>query len=79
MMKNSVDVYDKIMNKQAHIYICGDVKMAEDVTETIQNILMTQGNFSKDKAADVIKKLKVSKNISILHYMVLFNYFHLYF
>ena len=57
--KNRAEVYNLIMNKNAHIYTCGDVKMAAGVIETIENILQIEGNISKEKAKDYIKELKV--------------------
>jgi sulfite reductase alpha subunit-like flavoprotein len=57
--KNSVEIFDLIMNKNAHLYICGDVQMAVDVTVAIENIFKVEGNIDQDKAKDFIKHLKV--------------------
>jgi sulfite reductase alpha subunit-like flavoprotein len=57
--KNSVEVFDLIMNKNAHLYICGDVQMAFDVTVALEDILKVEGNIDKEKAKDFIKDLKV--------------------
>ena len=29
--KNQSEVYDMLVNKKGHFYVCGDVSMAEDV------------------------------------------------
>jgi sulfite reductase alpha subunit-like flavoprotein len=66
--KNSVEVFDLIMNKKAHLYICGDVKMAFDVTVALENILEVQGNIDKEIAKDFIKELKV-------YFFLIFKFF----
>ena len=34
--KNKKEIYDMIVNKNAHFYVCGDVFMAQDIHTTLQ-------------------------------------------
>ena len=45
--------------ESAHIYICGNVRMAADVTETLIEILQIQGNMNIENAKNMIDMLKV--------------------
>ena len=64
------------MKKTAHIYICGDVQMAADVTEKIEDILQNHGNISKENASNRMKELKVCSGLfclnSFLYFFLLF-------
>ncbi|XP_075070343.1 nitric oxide synthase 3 isoform X2 [Mixophyes fleayi] len=51
-------VYDVLRNKNGHMYICGDVTMATDVLQTVQLILVSQGDMSIIEAGDYIGELR---------------------
>lgn len=51
-------MYDLLVNKKGHIYICGDVKMAEDVTIMIEKGIAKEGNMSEDEAKIYINEMK---------------------
>lgn len=51
-------VHDVLRNKNGHMYICGDVTMATDVLQTVQFILMSQGDMSIIEAGDYIGQLR---------------------
>ncbi|XP_040211347.1 nitric oxide synthase, endothelial isoform X2 [Rana temporaria] len=51
-------VHDVLRNKNGHMYICGDVTMATDVLQTVQLILVSQGDMSIIEAGDFIGELR---------------------
>ena len=57
--KNSVEVFNLIFNRKGHFYICGDVKMAEEVTKTLENVLRVNGNMSSEDSKNYIDDMKV--------------------
>ena len=59
LRKNAADVYRIIVKECGHFYVCGDVKMASDVTATLEEIIMTEGKMSPQDAKDFIRKLQV--------------------
>ena len=36
MKEEAFDICEKLLSHQAHLYVCGDVKMADDVCKTLQ-------------------------------------------
>ncbi|XP_053322027.1 nitric oxide synthase, endothelial [Spea bombifrons] len=52
------EVYDVLCKKDGHMYICGDVTMATDVLQTVQLILVSQGDMSVVEAGDYIGQLR---------------------
>ncbi|XP_044150136.1 nitric oxide synthase, endothelial-like isoform X1 [Bufo gargarizans] len=52
------DVYEVLRHKNGHMYICGDVTMATDVLQTVQLILVSQGDMSIVEAGDYIGELR---------------------
>ena len=59
LARNSHEIYDLIFNKKGHIYICGDVKMAADVTNQLENVLHKKGNITHEAAKEYISNMKV--------------------
>lgn len=41
LKEEAFDICEKLLSKQAHFYVCGDVKMADDVCKTLQVIWNT--------------------------------------
>ena len=41
-----------------HIYVCGKIKMAEDVQKTLQEMLMEYGSMNCDAAMEKIADMK---------------------
>lgn len=50
LQKQAKETWRYIDTKKASIYVCGGVKMGHDVTETLKDILVHQGEMSFDKA-----------------------------
>lgn len=51
-------VYEVLRHRNGHMYICGDVTMATDVLQTVQLILVSQGDMSIVEAGDYIGELR---------------------
>ena len=60
MQSYSAEVFDLITNGTAHLYICGDVSMASEVTNNVQQILKSEGRLSDAQAASYIAQMWVS-------------------
>ena len=63
LSQNASDVYRIIVKEGGHFYVCGDVKMASDVTTTLENIIMSEGNMSSEEAKNYVLKLRVKINL----------------
>jgi len=65
--RDAVKIYDIWINKGGYIYICGKIKMAEDVENTLLEILKHIGNMDKDAAiekfADMRKNFRYQEDI----------------
>merc|ERR1712238_531222 len=57
LAKNAKDTWDLINKEGGHIYVCGGVKMGNDVMETLKKIVSDEGKMSVDDAKDFLKKL----------------------
>ncbi|XP_029443835.1 nitric oxide synthase, endothelial isoform X1 [Rhinatrema bivittatum] len=54
----ATQVYKVLYQLQGHMYTCGDVTMATDVLQTVQLILMAEGDMSVTEAGDYIGQLR---------------------
>ncbi|XP_067655044.1 nitric oxide synthase 1-like [Haliotis asinina] len=61
MQQQAKDVYNTMVNAGGHIYICGDITMAEDVKQTLERILTEQGKLTTKAARDYIGQLRSDK------------------
>ncbi len=61
LVKNAKDVYRILVTESGYIYICGDTRMAADVTNTLQKILTKKsGTLAKKSVRRIsIEDLKV--------------------
>jgi NADPH-ferrihemoprotein reductase len=57
LSKNAKETWNLIDAESASIYVCGGVKMGSDVTESLKEILSTQGQMSFDDAKNYLVKL----------------------
>ena len=62
--KTSV-IKNHIVDKNGHIYVCGDVNMAAEVRKTIEEILEHELKLSKEDANAYVKELKVRNRIKM--------------
>lgn len=66
MLKEKANlVKNHIVDKNGHIYVCGDVNMAADVGKAIQEVLEKELNLSKEYANAYVKELRVWTWITI--------------
>ena len=56
--KNMQSVFDAIYNKKGHFYVCGDVRMASKVTQTLELTLQKKNNMSIEKAKEYVFQMK---------------------
>lgn len=57
--KNSDDVCELILLNGGHVYVCGDVSMAADVSKTLLNLLQEFAALSQVEAQELIATLRV--------------------
>eukprot|EP00544_Gedaniella_sp_CCMP2646_P014092 CAMPEP_0202480962 /NCGR_PEP_ID=MMETSP1361-20130828/745_1 /ASSEMBLY_ACC=CAM_ASM_000849 /TAXON_ID=210615 /ORGANISM="Staurosira complex sp., Strain CCMP2646" /LENGTH=682 /DNA_ID=CAMNT_0049108445 /DNA_START=21 /DNA_END=2069 /DNA_ORIENTATION=- len=57
LSENAEDTWDCIDSQGASIFVCGGVKMGNDVAEALKCICIKQGNLSPDNAKDYLNKL----------------------
>uniref|UniRef100_UPI00398EA18C nitric oxide synthase 1-like n=1 Tax=Pristiophorus japonicus TaxID=55135 RepID=UPI00398EA18C len=54
----AVELYQILHSLKGHLYICGDVTMAQEVAKTVQELIAGQGAMSLNEAAAYIANLK---------------------
>lgn len=54
LAKNAGETWKLINDQGGHIYVCGGVKMGNDVMETLKRIVSERGNMSLEKAKDYL-------------------------
>lgn len=60
LAKNSTDLYDAVVNRHCHFYVCGDVRMAAEVTHTLELALHKHSKMSMDEAKIYVNEMKES-------------------
>ncbi|ESO82408.1 hypothetical protein LOTGIDRAFT_197993 [Lottia gigantea] len=58
LIANSETIYQSIVKDGGHFYVCGDVSMAQNVTNTLDTILQTCGGMKSDESKNFILKLR---------------------
>ena len=53
-------IYSVLHKKVGHLYVCGDVKMANDVEGAVTRIIAKEGQMTKIEAENWINEMKVS-------------------
>jgi nitric-oxide synthase, brain len=53
-------VYNIIVNERGHIYVCGDVTMAENVYQTLRKIIAQRENKPESEVEKFMLRLRVS-------------------
>jgi len=57
LKQNGASTYDLLVEQGAYVFVCGGVKMGHDVTETLKDILVSEGSMSQEKASDYLSNL----------------------
>ena len=60
--QNSEQVCELILLNGGHIYVCGDVSMASDVSKTLLNLFQEFAALSQIEAQELIAMLRVSRD-----------------
>ncbi|XP_076435250.1 nitric oxide synthase-like [Babylonia areolata] len=58
LFRNAKSTYEAVVKRGGHFYVCGDVSMANDVTKTLEQILMQHGGMEAEQAKHFVLKLK---------------------
>ncbi|KAK3084578.1 hypothetical protein FSP39_015724 [Pinctada imbricata] len=58
MKKNADKIFEQIVKRGGHFYVCGDVGMASDVTTTLGKILQQKGSMSPEGSRNFLLKLR---------------------
>lgn len=58
LSRNSAELYDAVCNRHAHFYVCGDVRMAAEVTLTLETALHKHTQMSMDEAKCYVNEMK---------------------
>nr|BAF73722.1 nitric oxide synthase [Ambigolimax valentianus] len=58
LLSKAEAVHEAIVKRGGHFYVCGDVSMAHDVTQTLEAILQEQGQMSAEDACNFVTKLR---------------------
>jgi sulfite reductase alpha subunit-like flavoprotein len=53
-------VIQKLLRESGHLYVCGDVSMAADVTKTVEGVFREQAGMSEDEARSFVEKMRVT-------------------
>jgi NADPH-ferrihemoprotein reductase len=57
LMQDGDETWKLVEQEGAHIYVCGGVKMGQDVAETLNKIVASHGDLSHDEAKDYLAKM----------------------
>jgi NADPH-ferrihemoprotein reductase len=57
LLEDGEEIWKLIDEEGAHIYLCGGVKMGQDVSEALNTIVATRGNLSQDQAKEYLAKM----------------------
>lgn len=57
LKQNGAETWTLIDDEAAHIYVCGGVRMGQDVSEALKEIISLHGGMSVDAAKDYLAKL----------------------
>lgn len=53
-------IYRQIYSEAGHFYVCGDCKMAEDVSQTLRNIIQEQSGMTNTQLDNYLWRMRVS-------------------
>ena len=59
--KDAPRIMNLLLNKGAHLYICGKVAMANDIRETLIDVLKLVNNMERYEAEEKIENLREEK------------------
>lgn len=62
----SDDVYEDLIQKSGHVYVCGSMNMARDVAHAIQEILVSRLGITLTQAGAYLDQLKVRSHFVMI-------------
>merc|ERR1719162_1702066 len=54
LLQNGASTYSLLQEQGAYVFVCGGVKMGHDVTETLKEILMSEGSMPLEEASNYL-------------------------
>lgn len=64
-MEDADEIFNAIDSENGHFYVCGDVKMAHDVTTKLEQIIMENGRMTPEEAKHYIVTMRVRNRNSL--------------
>lgn len=61
------EIASMLLDDQAHFYVCGDCKMAEEVQQQLRQIMKKHANLSDEEVENVILEMMVSCKVGFAH------------
>ncbi|XP_067655457.1 nitric oxide synthase, inducible-like isoform X1 [Haliotis asinina] len=59
LQQHAKDVYNTMVKAGGHIYVCGDVEMADNVKQTLERILSEHGKLTREAAREYVRQLRI--------------------
>lgn len=59
-------IYTMVVYEHGHFYVCGDCTMAEDVYQTLKQIIQTHGQMTDKEVEAYMLSLRVNRPRTIL-------------
>jgi NADPH-ferrihemoprotein reductase len=60
LKKNSKETFDLINEQGAYVYVCGGVRMGQDVSEALRKLVAEHGNYSTNDAKKYVEEMTSS-------------------
>ena len=57
--ENGAELHKLLQDNNGHLFICGDIKMADGVKATVIEVISKEGNMSKEEAEQWMTTMKV--------------------
>jgi sulfite reductase alpha subunit-like flavoprotein len=64
LVNRGQEVFNDIVIRKGHLYVCGDVSMAADIRKTLEKIIETFGEMSEEMA----KKYVIVMRVNMVNY-----------
>lgn len=65
MFENGPELTSLLLDEQAHFYVCGDCKMAEDVQQKLKQLIKKHANLTDEEVDDFIMDMMVTINLAL--------------
>lgn len=63
LAKKGPEIASMLLDEQAHFYVCGDCKMAEEVQQKLRQIMKKHANLNDEEVENVVLEMMVSLNV----------------